>query len=76
MEGRRLYMFKRTGKLYDYVVDHEGYIKADDLAFDKVTMGHTNTIAVPFLYRNHARTAMKPYMVMVYSKNINEPFVT
>ncbi|MNF84670.1 hypothetical protein D3C85_580630 [compost metagenome] len=61
-------MFKRTGKLHDCVVNHAGYTKAGDLAFDKVTMGYTNITAVPFLYRNHARTALKPYMLMVYPR--------
>lgn len=48
-------MLKRTGKLYDYVVDHAGYGKAGDLAFDNVTTGNANTTADPFPYRNHTR---------------------
>ncbi|MNY41433.1 SusD family protein [compost metagenome] len=61
-EGRRFYMLKRTGKLYNYVVDHAGYGKAGDLTLEN-SAGHANTPADPFPYRSDARRAMKPYMV-------------
>lgn len=60
-EGRRLYMLKRTAKLYDYVVDHSGYGKAGDLSQENSV--HANTPADPYPYRNDARRAMKPHMV-------------
>lgn len=61
-EGRRFYMLKRTGKLYDYVVDHAGYGKAGDLTVENAP-GHANTPADPFPYKNDARRSMKPHMV-------------
>ena len=61
-EGRRFYMLKRLGRLYDYVVDHAGYGKPGDLTTEN-SAGHANTPADPFPYRNDARRTMKPYMV-------------
>jgi hypothetical protein len=61
-EGRRFYMLKRTGKLYNYVVDHAGYGKSGDLTVENA-VGHANTPADPFPYRSDARRVMKPYMV-------------
>lgn len=61
-EGRRLYMLKRLGKLYDYVVDHSGYGKAGDLTLEN-SAGHANTPADPFPFRTDSRRAMKPWMV-------------
>ncbi len=61
-EGRRWYMLKRTGKLYEYVVDHAGYGKPGDLSLEN-SAGHANTPEDPFPYRNDARRNMKPWMV-------------
>jgi starch-binding outer membrane protein, SusD/RagB family len=61
-EGRRLYMLKRLGKLYDYIVDHSGYGKAGDLTLEN-SAGHANTPADPFPFRTDSRRAMKPWMV-------------
>ncbi|MDR6785377.1 hypothetical protein ABIE26_004087 [Pedobacter africanus] len=61
-EGKRLYMLKRLGKLYDYIADHAGYGKAGDLSAEN-SAGHANTPADPFPYRTDARRAMKPHMV-------------
>ena len=61
-EGRRLYMLKRLGRLYDYVVDHAGYGKSGDLSLEN-SAGHANTPEDPFPYRNDARRTMQPYMV-------------
>lgn len=61
-EGRRWYMLKRTGKLYDYIVDHSGYGKKGDLSLEN-SAGHANTPADPFPFRNDMRRTMKPYMV-------------
>ncbi len=61
-EGRRLYMLKRLGRLYDYVVDHSGYGKAGDLSLEN-SAGHANTPADPFPFRNDSRRTMKPWMV-------------
>jgi hypothetical protein len=61
-EGRRFYMLKRTGRLYNYIVDHAGYGKAGDLSVENAA-GHANTPADPFPYRSDARRAMKPNMV-------------
>ncbi|PKP44532.1 MAG: RagB/SusD family nutrient uptake outer membrane protein [Bacteroidetes bacterium HGW-Bacteroidetes-13] len=61
-EGRRWYMLKRTGKLFDYVVNHAGYGKAGDLSLENQGT-HANTAADPFTFRNDARIAMKPHMV-------------
>jgi starch-binding outer membrane protein, SusD/RagB family len=61
-EGRRWYMLKRTGKLYDYIVDHSGYGKAGDLTAEN-SAGHANTPADPFPFRTDSRRTMKPYMV-------------
>ncbi|HTN19006.1 MAG TPA: RagB/SusD family nutrient uptake outer membrane protein [Pelobium sp.] len=63
-EGRRWYMLKRTGKLYDYVVNHAGYGMAGDLSPDNSTAGGANnTPAKPLPYKADARRTMKPYMV-------------
>ena len=63
-EGRRLYMLKRTGKLYDFVVNHAGYGLAGDLSPDNSTAGGANnTTAKPLPYKADARRIMKPYMV-------------
>ena len=63
-EGRRWYMLKRTGKLYDFVTDHAGYGLAGDKSVDNSTAGGAdNTPAKPLPFRNSARAAMKPYMV-------------
>ncbi len=63
-EGRRWYWLKRTGKLYDYIVDHAGYGMAGDLSPENSTAGGANnTTAKPLPYRNDARRNMKPYMV-------------
>lgn len=61
-EGRRWYMLKRTGKLFEYVVDHAGYGKAGDLSLENQGT-HANTPEDPFTYRNDARRAMQPHMV-------------
>lgn len=61
-EGRRLYMLKRLGKLYDYIVDHSGYGKAGDLTLEN-SAGHANTPADPFPFRTDSRRTMKPYMI-------------
>lgn len=63
-EGRRWYMLKRIGKLYDYVSDHAGYGMAGDKSIDNSTAGGANnTPAKPLPFRSNARAAMKPYMV-------------
>ena len=63
-EGRRMYMLKRTGKLYSYVVNHAGYGMAGDLSAENSTVGGANnTAAKPLPYKNDARRNMKPYMV-------------
>ncbi|MFZ1752067.1 MAG: RagB/SusD family nutrient uptake outer membrane protein, partial [Saprospiraceae bacterium] len=41
-EGRRWYMLKRTGKLYDFVLDHAGYGLAGDKSPDNSTAGGAN----------------------------------
>jgi len=62
-EGRRWYMLKRTGKLYDYVRDHAGYGLAGDLSPENSTAGGANnTAAKPLPYRNDARYSIKPHM--------------
>jgi starch-binding outer membrane protein, SusD/RagB family len=60
-EGRRWYMLKRTGNLYDYVVDHAGYGKRGDLSLESSV--HDNTPEDPYPYRNDARRGMKPHFV-------------
>lgn len=63
-EGRRMYMLKRTGRLYDYVVNHAGYGWAGDLSVDNSTAGGANnTAAKPLPYKSDARRNMKPFMV-------------
>lgn len=63
-EGRRLYMLKRTGKLFDYVTDHAGYgIAGDKSPANSTAGGGNNTKAKPLPYKNDARRNMKPYMV-------------
>ena len=63
-EGRRMYMLKRTGRLYDYIVDHAGYGMAGDLSPDNSTAGGANnTPEKPLPYKSDARRNMKPYMV-------------
>lgn len=63
-EGRRWYMLKRTGKLYDYVKEHAGYGRPGDESSDtNQSTGHANTPADPYPYRNDARRVIKPYMV-------------
>lgn len=63
-EGRRMYMLKRIGKLYSYVVDHAGYGMAGDLSPENSTAGGAdNTPEKPLPYRNDARRNMKPFMV-------------
>lgn len=61
-EGRRWYMLKRTGKLYDYIVDHAGYGKRGDLSAEN-SAGHANTPEDPFPFRSDARTRMRPHMI-------------
>ncbi len=61
-EGRRWYMLKRTGKLYEYIVDHAGYGKRGDLSAEN-SPGHANTPEDPFPFRSEARTRMRPHMV-------------
>jgi hypothetical protein len=61
-EGRRWYMLKRTGKLYEYIVDHAGYGKRGDLSAEN-SAGHANTPEDPFPFRSEARTRMRPHMV-------------
>src|SRR5690606_14126725 len=61
-EGRRWYMLKRTGKLYEYTVDHAGYGKRGDLSAEN-SPGHANTPEDPFPFRSEARTRMRPHMV-------------
>ena len=63
-EGRRMYMLKRTGRLYSYIIDHAGYGMAGDLSVENSTAGGANnTPAKPLPYRNDARRNMKPHMV-------------
>jgi starch-binding outer membrane protein, SusD/RagB family len=63
-EGRRWYWLKRTGKLYDYVVDHAGYGKPGDLRTETNPVPvPANTAADPFPYRNDARRNLRPHMV-------------
>lgn len=63
-EGRRWYMLKRTGKLYDFVKEHAGYGRRGDESSDaNQASGHANTPADPYPYRNDARRIIKPYMV-------------
>ncbi len=63
-EGRRWYMLKRTGKLYEFVKEHAGYGRPGDESSDtNQTTGHANTPADPFPYRNDARRIIRPYMV-------------
>lgn len=63
-EGRRMYMLKRTGKLYAYITDHAGYGMAGDLSPDNSTAGGANnTPAKPLPYKSDARRNMKPFMV-------------
>lgn len=63
-EGRRLYMLKRLGRLYDYIVNHSGYGMAGDLSPENSTAGGANnTPAKPLPYRTNSRVSMKPHMV-------------
>jgi hypothetical protein len=63
-EGRRLYMLKRLGRLYDYIVDHSGYGMPGDLSPENSTAGGANnTPEKPLPYRNDSRRTMKPWMV-------------
>ncbi len=63
-EGRRLYMLKRLGRLYNYVIDHSGYGMAGDLSPENSTAGGANnTPAKPLPYRNDSRRTMKPHMI-------------
>lgn len=63
-EGRRMYMLKRTGKLYDYVTNHAGYGWAGDKSPDNSTAGGANnTPAKPLPYKADARRNMLPFMV-------------
>jgi len=63
-EGRRMYMLKRTGKLYSYIIDHAGYGMAGDASAENSTAGGANnTPAKPLPYKNDARRNMKPWMV-------------
>lgn len=61
-EGRRLYMLKRTNRLYDHIVKYSGYGKAGDLTLEN-SAGHANTPADPFPYRTDSRRTMRPHMV-------------
>ncbi len=61
-EGRRWYMLKRTGKLYEYVVNHAGYGKPGDLSLQN-TGTKANTPEDPFTFANDARRNMQPWMV-------------
>ncbi len=61
-EGRRLYMLKRLGKLFDCIVDHAGYGKAGDLSIQNEGT-HANTPEDPFTFRNDARRTMQPFMI-------------
>lgn len=60
-EGRRWYMLKRTGKLYDYIQDHAGYGKRGDLSAEN-SPGHANTPDDPFPFRSEARGRIRPHM--------------
>ena len=63
-EGRRMYMLKRTGRLFDYITDHAGYGLAGDLSEQNTTTGGANnTPEKPLPYRNDARRTMMPHMV-------------
>ncbi|MCB0450532.1 RagB/SusD family nutrient uptake outer membrane protein [Mariniflexile maritimum] len=63
-EGRRWYMLKRTGNLYNFVRDHAGYGMAGDLSPENSTAGGANnTPAKPLPYRSDARFSIKPHMV-------------
>lgn len=61
-EGRRWYMLKRTGNLYNYIVDHAGYGKFGSLDLENQGT-HANVRGDEFTYRNDARRNMKPWMV-------------
>jgi starch-binding outer membrane protein, SusD/RagB family len=63
-EGRRWYMLKRTGKLYEQVVNYAGYgMKGDKSPENSTAGGANNTKAKPLPYRNDARATMQPYMI-------------
>ncbi|HRQ49785.1 MAG TPA: RagB/SusD family nutrient uptake outer membrane protein [Agriterribacter sp.] len=63
-EGKRLYMLKRLGLLYNYIVDHSGYGMPGDLSPENSTAGGAdNTPEKPLPYRTDARRAMQPHMV-------------
>ncbi|MEO5946171.1 MAG: RagB/SusD family nutrient uptake outer membrane protein [Chitinophagaceae bacterium] len=63
-EGRRMYMLKRTGKLYSYIIDHAGYGLAGDVSPENSTAGGANnTPAKPLPYKNDARRNMLPHMI-------------
>ncbi len=63
-EGRRWYMLKRTGNLYNYVRDHAGYGWAGDLSPENSTAGGANnTPSRPLPYRSDARNSIRPHMI-------------
>lgn len=63
-EGRRWYMLKRTGKLYDHIITYAGYGMPGDKSIENSTAGGANnTIERPLPYRNDARATMEPHMV-------------
>ncbi len=63
-EGKRLYMLKRLGRLYNYIVNHSGYGMAGDLSPENSTAGGANnTPEKPLPYRTDSRRTMRPHMV-------------
>jgi starch-binding outer membrane protein, SusD/RagB family len=63
-EGRRWYMLKRTGKLYDHIITYAGYGLSGDKSPENSTAGGANnTKEKPLPYRNDARAVMQPHMV-------------
>ncbi|PVD50402.1 RagB/SusD family nutrient uptake outer membrane protein [Terrimonas sp.] len=63
-EGKRLYMLKRLGLLYNYIVDHAGYGMPGDLSPENSTAGGANnTPEKPLPYRTDARRTMQPHMI-------------
>lgn len=63
-EGRRWYMLKRTGKLFEHITTYAGYGLPGDKSVENSTAGGgNNTKERPLPYRNSARAAMRPHMV-------------
>lgn len=63
-EGRRWYMLKRTGKLYEHIITYAGYGMPGDKSLENSTAGGANnTKERPLPYRNDARATMEPHMI-------------